>query len=77
MNAVLLTTVAVSIILIILIALQEQSADTPGAFGGGAGGGSGSYHTRRGLEKFMFGATVFCAVLFVCLAVLNLVLPSL
>src|SRR3989344_4851412 len=49
---------------------------TPGAFGGGAGG-SGSYHTRRGLEKFMFGATVFCGILFVCLAVLNLVIPTL
>lgn len=77
MNTLILSTVAVSIILIVLIALQEQSSDTPGAFGGGAHGGGGSYHTRRGLEKFMFGATVFCAVLFVCLAVLNLVLPNL
>lgn len=77
MNILILATVAVSLILIVLIALQEQSSDTPGAFGGGAGGGSGSYHTRRGLEKFMFGATVFCAVIFVCLAVLNLVLPTL
>lgn len=77
MNILIISTVAVSIFLIILIALQEQSSDTPGAFGGGAGGGSGSYHTRRGLEKFMFGATVFCAALFVCLAVLNLVVPAL
>jgi protein translocase SecG subunit len=76
MNTLIIATVAVSIILIILIALQEQSSDTPGAFGGGAGG-SGNYHTRRGLEKFMFGATVFCGVLFVCLAVLNLVIPVL
>ncbi len=76
MNTLILATVAVSVILIVLIALQEQSSDTPGAFGGGAGG-SGFYQTRRGLEKFMFGATVFCAVLFVCLAVLNLVIPAL
>jgi protein translocase SecG subunit len=76
MNTLIIATVAVSILLIVLIALQEQSSDTPGAFGGGAGG-SGSYHTRRGLEKFMFGATVFCGVLFVCLAVLNLVIPTL
>ncbi len=76
MNTLIIATVTVSIILIILIALQEQSSDTPGAFGGGASG-SGNYHTRRGLEKFMFGATVFCGVLFVCLAVLNLVLPTL
>lgn len=76
MNILIIATVAVSIVLIILIALQEQSSDTPGAFGGGASG-SGSYHTRRGLEKFMFGATVFCGALFVCLAVLNLVIPAL
>ncbi len=77
MNILLLSTVAVSVILIILIALQEQSSDTPGALGGGAVSGSGNYHTRRGLEKFMFGATVFCGVLFVCLAILNLVIPAL
>lgn len=76
MNIPLLSIVIVSIILVILIALQEQSADTPGAFGGGSGG-SGNYHTRRGLEKFMFAATVFCAVLFVALAILNLVIPAL
>ncbi len=76
MNTLIIATVAVSILLIVLIALQEQSSDTPGAFGGGPSG-SGSYHTRRGLEKFMFGATVFCGVLFVCLAVLNLVIPTL
>ena len=76
MNIVSIATITTSIILIILIALQEQSSDTPGAFGGSVGG-SGNYHTRRGLEKFMFGATVFCGVLFVCLAVLNLVVPTL
>lgn len=76
MNILTIATVAVSIILIALIALQEQSADTPGVFGGG-GGGSGFYQTRRGLEKFMFGATVFCATLFVALAVLNLVISAL
>jgi protein translocase SecG subunit len=75
MDIIVLLTVAASVILIALIALQEQSSDTPGAFGGGAG--SGFYQTRRGLEKFMFGATVFFAVLFVCLSLLNLVIPAL
>ena len=76
MNILIIATVVISLLLIALIALQEQSSDTPGAFGGG-GGGSGFYQTRRGLEKFMFGATIFCALLFVCLAVLNLVIPAL
>lgn len=76
MNILITATIAVSIILILLIAIQEQSADTPGVFGGGSGG-SGFYQTRRGLEKFMFGATVFFAAAFVTLAVLNLVVPAL
>lgn len=76
MNILIIATIIVSITLIALIALQEQSSDTPGVFGGGASG-SGNYHTRRGLEKFMFGATIFCGLLFVCLAVLNLVIPAL
>ncbi len=75
MNILIIATIAVSLIIIILIALQEQSADTPGVFGGGGGGGF--YQTRRGLEKFMFGATIFFAALFVCLALLNLVIPTL
>jgi len=75
MDILILSTVAISLILIVLIALQEQSGDTPGAFGGGATGG-GFYQTRRGLEKFMFGATIFMGILFVCLAILNLVIPA-
>ncbi len=76
MNPLIIAQIAVSIALIILIALQEQSSDTPGVFGGGAGG-SGSYHTRRGLEKFFFGATIALTAAFIALAALNLVLPSL
>ena len=76
MNLLIIATIAVSLLLIALIALQEQSSDTPGAFGGG-GSSSGFYQTRRGLEKFMFGTTIVCAVLFVCLAILNLVIPAL
>lgn len=75
MNMLIIATIAVSLIIIVLIAIQEQSADTPGVFGGG--GGSSFYQTRRGLEKFMFGATIFFAVLFVFLATLNLVIPTL
>ena len=76
MNAITIAQIAVSLILVLLIALQEQSADTPGVFGGGAGSG-GSYHTRRGLEKFLFGATIALVAAFIALAALNLALPYL
>ncbi len=67
--------IVVSVILIILVLLQDPS-DTGGVFGGGADL-SGIYQTRRGLEKVFFGITVVFTVLFVLLALLNLVLPNL
>ena len=76
MNIIAILQIAVSAALIVLVALQEQSADAPGAFGG-MGGGSGFYQTRRGLEKFLFGATVVLIAAFMALAALNLVVPSL
>ena len=75
MNILLIAQIAVSVTLIVLVALQEQSADAPGAFGG-MGGGGGFYQTRRGLEKFLFGATIALVAAFIALAALNLVLPS-
>ena len=76
MNTITIIQIAVSVALIAIIALQEQSADTPGVFGGGAGG-SGSYHTRRGLEKFLFVATIVLVAAFIALAGLSLALPYL
>jgi protein translocase SecG subunit len=61
----------VSIVLIVLILIQERSAGASAIFGGGGGT---PYQTRRGLEKFVFWATIGAAVVFVVLAVLNLVL---
>lgn len=76
MSYLIIAHIIISIILIILITLQEQGSETSGVFGGGGGGG-GFYQTRRGLEKVFFGATIACTGLFIILAVLNLVLPTL
>lgn len=77
MTYITIAQIIVSIILVILIALQEQSSETSGIFGGGGGGGSGFYQTRRGLEKAVFIATIVCVVIFIALALANLVLPTL
>jgi preprotein translocase subunit SecG len=61
--------IVVSAILIFLIIIQEKSGGVSGLFGGY---GSTSYTTRRGLEKVIFYATIFFALLFGVLAVISL-----
>lgn len=65
--------VVISIILIILILLQERSSGLSGALGS-SGGSSTPYQKRRGMENFIYWGTVICSVIFVGLAVANLIL---
>jgi len=64
--------IILSILLIAGILLQQSDAGLGSAFGGGDGGGGG--HTRRGMEKNLFNATIVVALLFVISAVLALFL---
>ncbi len=61
--------VIVSILLITLILLQERSVGLSGLMGGE----STFYQTRRGLEKIIFGGTIVLAVVFVALALGELI----
>ncbi len=67
--------IAVSVLVILMVLLQERSSagGLGGIFGGGGGEG-GFYQTRRGLEKFLFTATIILVIIFAGLALLNLVL---
>ena len=58
--------IIVSAILIVLILLQERSSGLSGIFGGETGG---FYQTRRGFEKSIFVATIVLGIVFVILAV--------
>ena len=60
----------IAVILIILILLQERSAGLGGMFGGEMGG---IYQVRRGFEKIIFIGTVVLAVVFLALAVVQLI----
>jgi len=62
--------IIVSVVLIVLISIQERSSGLSGVFGGG---GAEVYSQRRGLEKMIFGATIFLIVVFAVLSLLNFV----
>lgn len=61
--------VVISIALIVLILLQERGGGTGGIFGGVEGE---FYHTRRGLERLIFIATIILIVIFAGLSLINL-----
>ena len=63
--------IILSAALITLILLQERSGGMSGLLGGGDAGGF--YQARRGVEKFVFGATIVGAIIFAILAIVQLV----
>lgn len=60
--------------MVALILLQSSSEGGLGSLGGGEGGAN--YHTRRGLEKILFNATIITAILFLVLAIAELLLAA-
>lgn len=64
--------IVLSILLVASILLQQRGSSLGGAFGGD--NFSAAFHTRRGLEKTLFQASIWLAVLFVLSAVLALVI---
>lgn len=62
--------VALSVLLMVAILLQRTGASLGGAFG--ADNFSSGFHTRRGLEKTLFRATIVLAILFALSAFLDL-----
>lgn len=64
--------IVLSVVLILCILLQQTGASLGGAFGGD--NFSAAYHTRRGMEKYLFWASIIVGVLFAVSAFLALVL---
>lgn len=64
--------IAISVLLILAILLQQTGAQNGGALGGSDTSVS-VFHTRRGLEKMLFIATIVLAVLFVASSFLSLI----
>ena len=69
-NVLLWLQIAVSVLLVTAILLQQKGVGLGAAFGG-----SGQiYRSKRGLEKGLFIGTIILAVLFVVIALLNLII---
>ena len=59
-------------LLIIAVILQRTGASLGGAFG--SDNFSSGFHTRRGLEKTLFRATIALGILFALSALVNLII---
>ena len=59
-------------LLIVAVILQRTGASLGGAFG--SDNFSSGFHTRRGLEKTLFRATIALGILFAVSALVNLII---
>ena len=64
--------IGLSVLIIISVLLQRTGASLGGAFG--ADNFSSGFHTRRGLEKTLFHASIVLGILFAISALVNLVI---
>jgi len=70
-NILPIAQVAVAVLLIVFIILQQRGTALGSAFGGEGGA---FYATRRGIQKKIFWLTIICGVLFIILALVNLII---
>jgi preprotein translocase subunit SecG len=64
--------IALSVLIIGAVILQRTGASLGGAFG--ADNFTSGFHTRRGLERTLFFATIVLGVLFAASALINLLI---
>ena len=70
MNIISILQIVVSVLLITLVLSQQRGSGLGSAFGQEGG----AYATRRGAQKKIFSATIILGILFVGLALLNILL---
>ncbi|HLB51267.1 MAG TPA: preprotein translocase subunit SecG [Patescibacteria group bacterium] len=58
----------IAVLLITSILLQNRGTGLSVAFGGSFGA---SYHTKRGLEKFLFYCSIVLSILFIAIAIVQ------
>lgn len=70
MHPLFIIQAVVALLLVVVILLQQRGSDmgTGLTFGGDFSGG---YHTKRGLEQFLFNASVVLGIAFLLLSIIN------
>lgn len=64
--------IIIAVLLTVSILLQNRGAGLSGTFGGDFGG----YYSKRGFEKFLVRFSIVLAILFIGLAIANLLISS-
>lgn len=64
--------IILSVLIVVCVLLQQTAAGIGGAFGGD--NFSAAYHTRRGMEKHLFYATIVLGILLGLSSILALVI---
>lgn len=64
--------IGIAVLLVLAVLLQQTGAQNGGALGGGDNMSS-VFHTRRGLEKILFIATIVLGVLFAVTSFISLI----
>ncbi len=64
--------IIVSVLLVVLVIIGARNSQVGNVFGGD----SPVYHTRRGVERTLFNATVWVAVIFFALAIISVILEG-
>ncbi|HEX8974835.1 MAG TPA: preprotein translocase subunit SecG [Patescibacteria group bacterium] len=72
MKAIAIAQIIVAIALMVSILLQNRGSGLSSTFGGDFGG----YYTKRGMEKFLFYASIVLGITFIVLAIAMVVLSS-
>ena len=68
----LILQLVIAIFLMGAVLLQHQGTGLGGAFGSD----SATYRSRRGIEKYLFNATIVLGVLFAGIAIANIIIAS-
>lgn len=66
-NILNISQIVIAVLLVISVLLQNRGTSLGGVFGGEGN----VYRSRRGAEKFLYNSTIVLGVVFVVLAILN------